>query len=155
MIDCCKDYVYLNDVWNISTCDEPHEIDVTTLENDYISYVPAKCSDICEISVDVPYTEKMIDVVWPVLSNRKKYRTRIEMLGVDTAFETTAYIEKKQPEISATGMLAMGLNFYLDDELKMFDTVVPEECTCPNCGAKIKSRYGCCDYCGGWVEWEF
>lgn len=29
----------------------------------------------------------------------------------------------------------------------------PTDLTCPNCGAPIKSRFGCCDYCTGWVEW--
>lgn len=30
---------------------------------------------------------------------------------------------------------------------------MPQGMVCPNCGAPLKTRYGCCEYCGGWTEW--
>lgn len=34
------------------------------------------------------------------------------------------------------------------------DMTAPDSTRCPNCGAIVRKAYGCCDYCGGWVEYR-
>lgn len=109
------------------------------------------------IYVNFDYKSRIEEDFFNEVRGMKAVPTRIELLGEDKAIELKADLPKflPMPEFSQDGLLTLTIAMMIDSDIKAFDTVVPDEMSCPNCGAPIKSKYGCCDYCGGWVEWSF
>lgn len=80
---------------------------------------------------------------------------KIEIAGFNNSFSFKGYTSHISQEFPLYGIGAQS-------ELHVVPTgfigwkpmpTEPTDLTCPNCGAPIKSRFGCCDYCTGWVEW--
>ena len=157
LVDCDGNYVYMNNVTAIKR--ESHsQISVNTLSDMRPRYLASE--ELRDMSLDLTLHydhQSMIDFEKKVLGRGKSIRARIELLGRDRAIETKLYFPSMlpMPEFASNELIETSFTTIVDGDIKQFDTVVPEGCTCPNCGAPIKSRYGCCDYCSGWVEWSF
>ena len=72
----------------------------------------------------------------------------------DRAFEGEGLLYRTTVSLSVSEFMKFEMEF-TPESITLFNTVVPKNTCCPNCGAEIKSQLGCCDYCGGWVEWLF
>lgn len=155
LLDCGKDFVYLDEITSISSYEPPHDIEVTSFGDTSRRYIKGLDAD-NSIDVEIPITQRGKELLSKIKSG-KEYQTRFEFLTMDRAFEVRTFPIVRMPDISnfPYEVLKTTISFEIDSDMKSFDTVVPENCTCPNCGAPIKSKYGCCDYCGGWIEWKF
>ena len=155
LVDCDGNYVYMNNITAIT--EETHnQLDTSVLADGRLH----KCLVSRDISLDLTFHydhQSMIDFEKKVLGRGKSIQARIELLGLDKAIETKLYFPSMlpMPKFSSNELIDTSITTIVDGDIKLFDTVIPEGCTCPNCGAPIKSRYGCCDYCSGWVEWSF
>ena len=105
--------------------------------------------------VDMIITDRS-RMLYEKIRNGKIYDLRFEFLRQDRAIETKGYSSLHMnftPSLSDDMAFTADLEFHTAGDTKLFNTVVPIGITCPNCGAKITSKYGACDYCGGWIEW--
>lgn len=107
-----------------------------------------------EIGITMPLTERGTDLFDKIKSGTR-YNTRIEVLDIDKAFEINSEVDISIPKFAVGEQLETRILLSSGKDYSVCQTVVPDDCTCPNCGAVIRSRYGACDYCGGWVEWSF
>lgn len=70
------------------------------------------------------------------------------------SFEFEGYLMSHSLHASVGGIAEMEMSF---TPLKISGWnryTIPNDLTCPNCGSRIKSIFGCCEYCGGWVEYQ-
>lgn len=75
----------------------------------------------------------------------------------DLTFAFKAYLADRKANLVTNCLATMDLGLILDDVIgwgKHDFNVVPEETSCPNCGAKVTKQFGLCDYCGGWIEYN-
>lgn len=154
LIDCDNDYVNFDTIRTIETEISHPRIEVEVTDNMWCSrYVdPIKTQGI--VSTEMPCDKRSMFLLSKINKN-KPYKIRIEYPYEDICFDFKGYPKTK--EIEYTGYLyetpTIRLDLIQDSEMKMYDGIIPKNAYCPNCYAPITSRYGCCDYCGGWVEW--
>lgn len=154
LVDCGRDFVYFDDLKSISAlCYEPQYIDVTSLYDNYKRYIHSEYRP-PTLDIEFNLTQRSIDL-YNKLEHNKAYNLRLEFLGLDRAFEMKSCAVLNMPSYSPNELITASMKFVADSDLKFYNTVVPDNCSCPNCGAPIKSRYGACDYCGGWIEWSW
>ena len=153
MIDCGEDYIYFDRIMSLQQ----------KISNNFGSYrdIDGLIHRIAlpedrEVDVDILLDNRGIELIRKI-DFGKIYDTRIEYLGLDKAIEMKSYIPQFQIEpINDVGTIITGnLSFISASDTKMFNGLVPDDATCPNCGAPVKSKYGCCDWCGGWLEYEW
>lgn len=153
LIECDKDYVYFDEILSLGLQNEPEMIETTSLEDSESHLIHGR--DIKnEVNVEMPLTERGMQLQRK-LNDKSIYKTRIEVLEEDLAFEQESKIYFTMPECTVNSLLTQQIILEPYSPMRSFNTVVPDNVCCPNCGAPIKSRYGACDYCGGWVEWSF
>ena len=145
LVDCGQDFVYLDDIRDLVCKKQIVTSNLCTLNGTFQMFNREEC----EITVNLYPSERGRELYR--MLNREIYNTRLELLDNDRAFELKSYLSSIESDIFGETTLT----FVQQDAMKMFNTVVPDGCTCPNCGAPVISRYGACDYCGGWIEWEF
>ena len=146
--------VYLNSVVQFSDMyTTPHEIEVATLSDNTRTYVYGIRDDsVC--TIELMYTRHTMEQMDFI--DRQQGSLRFEFLnasGDDRTFEAYGYFNCKLFSHEVGEIMKATLEFKPDKIIGWKNLMIPETLTCPNCGAKINSRYGCCDYCGGWVEW--
>lgn len=154
LIDAGVDFIYFDNLLSIGELSMQQEtIEVTALENDRPRYIenPYK---IPLWDITMPYTERGLEL-YNKLDKDREYNIRLEMLDIDQAFEMTAkpeslYLQISQTDIASCNVSLLPTNF---DGIKKL--ITPNAMTCPNCGAPVNSHYGACDFCGGWLEYEF
>lgn len=155
MIDCGEDYIYFDRIMSLQQQmyrDFDSYIDITGNIHNQIHDLGRRAD--VRISID----KRGLDLIKKI-DFGKIYDTRIEFLWLDKAFEMKSYIPMFEWDSDAgfhSNTRMMGnLSFISASETKEFNGLVPSDATCPNCGAPVKSRYGCCDWCGGWIEYEW
>ncbi len=154
LVDGLRDYVYYENILELEV--EQHPLNESYIDsNGYMLNRHVRTEG--EIRFTIPATFEGIKRTAQLRESFNASRNvRIELLEQDLAFETKCYLGDYKVEVpTALSVARSNITLIQDDDIRQFDTVVPEGCTCPNCGAPIKSRYGCCDYCSGWVEWSF
>ncbi len=154
LVDGLRDYVYYENILELEVEQRPiHESFITP--DGYMLNQHVRTEG--EIRFAVPTTAEGIKQTIQLRENFNAPRNvRIELLEQDLAFETKCYLGNCESMVpSALSMARSYITLIQDDDIRQFDTVVPEEMNCPNCNAPVKSKYGCCDYCGGWIEWSF
>ena len=149
LIDTDNDFVYFDRIIELSSYQsEPEMIEVTTRFDTVRHYVPARPS---ANRLDVGM--KLDDRGWELLRKldiSKRYNIRFELSNI-IAYQMPIYISDfKMPDNNDS---KMSLTFIADGDIKKNELELPKGITCPNCGGLLKSRYGACDYCGGWVEY--
>lgn len=158
LVETGGNYINFDQIISISDISsEPEKIEVTTLE-DIMSgeqkFIYGRRS-IDNWSFTMPVTKRSYELS-NKLEREKNYNIRIEALEADMAFEYSAeYINQTIPIAKKNELIKFDLNFIPKDIKGIIKTLVPPNMTCPNCGAPIKSRLGACDFCGGWIEFEF
>jgi len=154
LIDGYRDYVYYDNILDMEIeehCNIERYID--SMGTCHLAN-RGRCA---EIRLIIPATNDGVRKTLQLWHSLNAVRdARIEFLDRDLALETKCYLgNSKIEDLSTLSVAKHYITLVTDGDMQAFDTVVPEGCTCPNCGAPIKSRYGCCDYCSGWVEWSF
>jgi len=150
LINCGEDYVYFDDIITVSRQIHEPSVDIDMDGRRYYSLASQREET---FSVDMILTERS-QKLYEMIGWLKPNDIRFEFLAKDRAIETRGY-----PTIEMTSssyirsVWTATLTFQTFGDTKIYDTAVPKGITCPNCGAEITSKYGACDYCGGWVEW--
>lgn len=150
LINCGEDYVYFDDIITVSQEIETPHIDCCDLSGRYYSF--ASRPEIA-LSFDMILTERF-EKLYEMVDGFKTNELRVEFPDRNKAIETIGYptIEMTRDSYYESVWMA-NMTIQLVGDIKRFNTVVPKGITCPNCGAEITSKYGACDYCGGWIEW--
>lgn len=148
LINCGEDYVYFDDIISIRRREEPQYVEAWNLGGEY--HLMRSRLDIT-YAVDMVLTDRS-KMLYRKIDDLRTQEMRLEFLNEDRAIETRGYASFDCELCSK--VLTASMTFHTFGEEKLFNTVVPKGLTCPNCGALITSKYGACDYCGGWVEWE-
>lgn len=153
LIDCDEDFVVFDGITSISDNSEPGEIDITTLGDSTKHFLIGKTEHYIELKF---FMRERQDYLFKKL-NKSRYKTRIECICGDSsvAFEMDAYLsEFSMPYMEdAYSLMERTMTLIQDGDYRMKTDFCPDNCRCPNCGAIIKSRYGVCDFCSGWIEW--
>lgn len=155
LIDGYRDYVYYDNILDMEI--EEHCNTATYIDTTGEYHLANWGGRSAEIRLIIPATNDGVRKTLQLRENIRETRNaRIEFLERDLALETKCYLgNSKIEDLSTLSVAKHYITLVTEEDIRKFDTVVPEGCTCPNCGAPIKSRYGCCDYCSGWVEWSF
>lgn len=147
LVDCGEDYI------NFDTIDvyipQPPKIDVTTLEDDFGTHEYGRQEFKC-IETSIILDKRSIFLLGKIQEN-DNYGVRIEYPYEDLCIEFQA--KPLIQEFSASDIIRAKLSLVMQSPATMQNRIEPVDAFCPNCGAPVTSRYGCCDYCGGWVEW--
>ena len=153
LIDCGEDYINFDTIRTVDADISRPTIEVTTFGDGYPQYIQARQTQ-GTISTEMVY-DKRTRFLLDKINEHKPYNIRIEYPTEDVCFDFKGY-----PIVTQLGIMSdlnrmptVSLDLIQDTELKMYDGIIPKNAYCPNCYAPVTSRYGCCDYCGGWVEW--
>lgn len=149
LVNCGEDYVYFDDIISIQKRVYPNIVSARDLGGEY--HLMRSRPDIT-YDVDMIVTERSLKLCEMI--DMRTQELRIEFLKQDRAIETRGYSSIDIQMYSNMDVQTASMTFHTFGDEVLFNTVVPEGLTCPNCGALITSKYGACDYCGGWVEWE-
>ena len=151
----CGNYVFFDNIINMEFEQTAPTIDVTLLEDTTVKCIQGVRSE-DKFSVEMPLDTRTAEL--KNLDFSGFHNIRLEHLGADMGYEQKCYITTMVSEISPNGIAVQKIEFVGIDEAilgKVIPKEVMSELRCPNCGAPIKSRYGACDYCSGWVECEW
>ena len=150
----CGNYVFFDNILDLSFMSTPQTIECTCLEDTHRRYVNG--IDCNKFFVTMPFNARTAEL--SQLDYKGLHRIRLEHLGADKGYEQECYISNAMLEMTTADIALKKIEFVGLGEAK-FGTAIPkdvlEELRCPNCGAPVKSRYGACEYCSGWVECEW
>ena len=142
---------YIADVCEIAPYEPQHEIEVTSLSDNVKTYITG-IVDTPDIDVSVYYTRHTIEQL--DYMERYEQEVKFEILGNFDKVFTFHGVPRISNTFAEVGKPVMvNISFSPRDVQGWGDLKVPDNLICPNCGAEIKSRFGCCEFCGGWVEW--
>ena len=131
-------------------------IEAKTLESDMNQYVSGIHDD-GNISIRATLTEHLIKQFDFGLRDGDKKISIEHASGFGyTSFELSGRVEDgrlEAPSISDSSDRTIELILVPSEYYGIKSRKMPQGMVCPNCGAPLKSRYGCCEYCGGWTEW--
>ena len=150
MADCGNNFVY----FPLSSLDEKViEVGGTSYHDAY--GMLHRVAGIEQIKLDVGF--HVNDIVMKKLYARIKtgaVKMRIETGWSDQAYDFDGYFDELHSEyvVGCVPNHEMTIMPYGRVNKKRLDDP-PVDTRCPNCGAPITSRLGCCDYCTGWVEY--
>ncbi len=150
---CGDDYVYFP-VKQLTAFSDPPTVEVTRYDDKLHRRYVTGLRDVCRTELTVIYDKNAVQK----FANMRKsgiLDMRIEMGAMDTGFSFSGYFANNWiPLNTAEANKTMDISVIpieVNGWVPLGD--VPDDVRCPNCGAPIKSRFGCCDYCTGWVEW--
>ena len=150
LIDSGNDFVYFDQITEIETQSRYDEIDASFMTPDgHLHRVIGSPKN--DFTVRMPMTDRSAELL-STLNFGKRYTVKIELANIQT-YEMQTYIEPQMPDIKQDCIVMNELKLYQDSDIKNYFLKVPDGVFCPNCGALLKSRYGACDYCNGWVEY--
>ena len=150
LIDSGNDFVYFDQITEIETQSRYDEIDASFMTPDgHLHRVIGSLKN--DFTVRMPMTDRSAELL-STLNFGKRYTVKIELANIQT-YEMQTYIEPQMPDIKQDCIVMNELKLYQDSDIKNYFLKVPDGVFCPNCGALLKSRYGACDYCNGWVEY--
>ncbi|MBQ0113069.1 MAG: hypothetical protein KBT03_08065 [Bacteroidales bacterium] len=146
--------VYLHEVSNIASYEEPQMIEVSTLYEPYPTYVRGMSSD-STMRMDMIFTRNAQEKI-DFINNKGKLKLCFESDLMDKAFVIDCEkIITEMPQMEENSLMTMPL-VVVPDDFKVLsnkdEIYVDDGTTCPNCAAKLRQRFGLCDYCGGWSE---
>lgn len=155
MFDCGEDFVYFDTIQSIEVGYEQDIIDTTTLYDERKKFIRPQNRN-QSIGVSMPFTDRGCELIGMIFDD-SIVRTRFEFLSSGFAYEADTYISRHKEHFipDANSLMMMDFTLTTVDGMEYNKKIVPEDCKCPNCGAPINSRYGACDFCGGWIEWEY
>ena len=148
-----RNFVYFP-VWELGEINEPQTIDIGQGIDGRLHRIPHLNAFPIDVKIKIPAT---LETLKKESKMRKEgnVQIRIEINQMDRAFRFDGYMAE-------TRLTSVGVNEPYTLDLSVIPTKLsgweylrelPTDLRCPNCGAPINSRTGCCDYCTGWVEW--
>lgn len=149
------DYVYFP-LFEVTEYDFSPLVDTTISEDGhYRRYIPGMKDPGDDIKIVVAMTD---DMRRKLAHMQKDLETdfKIEINAFSNSFSFKGYTNHVSHEFSLFGAQSDIQELHIMPTGCIGWKPMPKEptdLTCPNCGAPIKSRFGCCDYCTGWVEW--
>ncbi len=152
LVDCGLDYVNFNQITGVQANSHIQEIDVSYLEDTRLHMVESRNIPE-ELILSMTITDKVRYYI-DKLMRRGRIKTRLEYGTM--AWEQRSYFAGYMTSLISVDKLQPGTVDVriVADEILSYPKITPKNEYCPNCGAPIKSRYGACDYCGGWVEYD-
>ena len=153
LVDCGRDFVNFNQITGVQAESHIQEIDVSCLDDTRLHMVGSRNIPPDEIILSMTITDKVRYYI-DTLMKRGRLKTRLEYGTM--AWEQRSYFAGYKTSFISMGELQPGTVDVriVADEILSYPKITPKNEYCPNCGAPIKSRYGACDYCGGWVEYD-
>ncbi len=153
LIACGNDFINFDTITKIdSYSEEPPQIEITTLDDATPHYMVGRNTS-HDLSCDFVVNDRTKDLFGKLKEN-KRYDIRVEFPYMDICYELGGYPVIQPLEVGGVNkQMIATLNIMQGTDLKYYDGIIPQNAYCPNCYAPVTSRYGCCDYCGGWVEW--
>lgn len=156
----CGDFVYHDSIKRIDFHETPQVIETSCLEDGYRRYI--KGNEERRFTVKFLLCKRSLELL--KLNHDGLHKIRLEHLGRDIGYEQECYVSHylASPMYSTYSDLEEPVNLcyeFVGVGESTIGTAIPKEVLsdmrCKNCGAPIKSRYGACDYCGGWNECEW
>lgn len=136
---------------------EPQSIEVTTRESNHREYIAGYQSTLdCFNFRFIPTDDSMFKVNM-IQELKKPFTFNIVLRENSRVFRIRAeQLELNFSDVSQIEIFTMAANMRIHDYdgLVKADLIAPDDARCPNCGAIVHKAYGCCDYCGGWVEYR-
>lgn len=151
LVDCGRDYVNFNQITGVQAESHIQEIDVSYLDDTRLHMVGSRNIPPDELILSMTITDKVRYYI-DTLMKRGLLKTRLEYGTM--AWEQRSYFAGYMTSLVSMDELQTVDLRIVADEIISYPKITPKNEYCPNCGAPIKSRYGACDYCGGWVEYD-
>lgn len=148
--------IYLHETVNIGAVEQSEpEIDCTMLEDGRIHRVRGLNTSNGKFSLGIEFTKNSIE--------KAKYIEESGIKSISVESDIGNQLFKIDCDYMSIGMqnakqdtlMELPLSFVINDfkQIKQDEEIyVNDGTTCPNCGAKLRQRFGLCDYCGGWVR---
>ena len=150
----CGNYVFFDSLRNIEIIEKPSMIDATMLEDGTRRFLQGTPE--CRMIVDFALSERSMELM--KLNYLGFHKIRLEHLGLDVSYEQECFISTFVNEITHSVLVHQRIEL-VGVGNRTTGTAIPKEVMdtfrCPNCGAPVKSRYGACEYCSGWIEAEW
>lgn len=151
----CENFIYFDSLTRLEFINNHPTIECTCLEDTHRRMIQGKPE--VKFTIWMPTNRRSVEILKQDYLGLKTIR--LEHLGADLSFEAESYISNAGIDMFQTSDIAMvQIEFVTVSDMvqgKAIPQDVLSEMRCPNCGAPIKSRYGACDYCSGWVEAEW
>lgn len=147
-------YIFYDTVRNIEFVSTPSYIEATCLEDTYSRRIVSNYNE--KFSVDLLACDRSLEL--PHIKSEGIHKVRLECLDMDLGYEQECYVGNISETIYSDEMITSHIEFIgVGDSVqgKAIPQEIMDEMRCPNCGAKITSRYGACPYCSGWSEVEW
>ena len=153
LADCGNDYVYFP-VHEVGAYNPPPAIDFGRSEDGRLHRIVGIMDIPDTIDVTV-YASKNLLSKQLAMQNKASMKLRFEINGIADGFNLEGYFSDtttvfEHPDSGARCIFKIIPTKDVGWQ-RLKDP--PVDIRCPNCGAPINSRYGCCDYCTGWVEY--
>lgn len=146
--------IYLNSIMTLGELYNPSPLETTMIYDTARTYVPGIVSP-TTFDMDFQLTKHLQEQI-DYIDMKHGSEVKIEILnngGNDMVFDFYGTPRWGLMECEVGEIAKISMSITVEDIGGWKDLLVPKNLTCPNCGAAITSRYGCCEYCGGWVEW--
>lgn len=156
LAECGNDFVY----FPIKEMTEVRNVPVEIwAERDTFGRVHRTITGLCDLGVtkfEIQYSRKAAEKFQKMV-HRRNVNMRVEIGSMNQGYAFTGSFIGLQQTIIPGDENQNKLDVsVLPHDIKGWEQLEdepPEDLRCPNCGAPIKSRFGCCDYCTGWVEY--
>ena len=153
LVDCGHDFVYFP-IEEIEEFNPSPEIDCTLASDYQVRRIPGLRDAGDTFNLGVATTQNTLKK----FDNVQKLgivKMRVEIGGFHSGFDVTGSFSYMLSEMNGVGEVAMSKLAITPYSCIGWQRLrePPTDLRCPNCGAPINSRTGCCDYCTGWVEW--
>lgn len=146
---------YISSVWSIGAFNENHTIDASGIEDQTRRYASGMRDISTSVPIEIPMTDLFVKQMDYGLAKNGAKHIAVEGFGPHqvVSIEFVAIITGDHINTEVGEWKTCVLDCQVEEYIGINNILIPQY-SCPNCGAPIKSRYGCCDYCGGWVEWK-
>lgn len=145
---------YFNNFREIGAISEPETIDATCLMDNTKHYLRTKGSG--EFSFSYWLTDDSVFKTTMINETTKPITINLVLSHMPMVYRFRTEYLISNMEITETGCAIAEASMNIHD-LEGWTTptlTAPDDARCPNCGAIVRKAYGCCDYCGGWVEYR-
>lgn len=148
----CGNFIFFDEIHKIEFEEERQYLDATCLGDSYVRQLVSPLT--YNFKIKMLFTQRGLELLKTGYTGIHKIR--FENLGSDQSYECDSYIVNSIREITSYEMQTIS---FISVGNPVFGGAIPQEVLsemrCPNCGAKITSRYGACSYCSGWIEAEW
>ena len=145
--------IYINSVYAVEDYIAPKTIETTSLTDEFKMYVAPIARPDPVFTIKCLMDKHLVEQA-DFFNTKKGLDVKVELPDIKSAFHFVA-----QPLLGTVAKCVdvipeVNLDFRIEDVSGWKEYKMPNYLICPNCGAVINFAFGCCAYCGGWVEWR-